>query len=35
MDDYEADTTLSATEVEDIAMDADNELPLEDLPPYI
>ena len=33
MDDYEGDATLSASEVEDIAKDADDELPLEDLLP--
>ena len=34
MDDYAEDTTMSASEVEDTGMDADDELPSQDLPPY-
>ena len=33
MDDYEADATLSASEVEDTAMEVNDELPFEDLSP--
>lgn len=31
---YAADSTMSASKVEDTGMDADDELPLHDLPPY-